>query len=188
MAAINLPKNDLTFIHLPKNGGSSVVKWLMTNFEAERVSGHPSLPMIKTFWDVKRSFGIVRNPWARVVSAYFYLRQYKFYWDINNIKTIDDFPTWDHFVMNLDYDLNSWCKFDGTQTKWLEGGADYVLRAESLEKDFVVIQDLLGCHEPLGYINTSEHDPYHTYYNTVQQDHIAKVFAEDIETFKYVFR
>jgi hypothetical protein len=187
MAAINLPNNDLTFIHLPKNGGSSVVEWLMNNFEAERVSGHPSLDIIKTYWDVKRSFGIVRNPWARIVSAYFYLQQYKFYWEDNGIKTIDDFPTWDHFVMNLDYELKSWYKFNVNQTKWL-GPESIVLRAESLDKDFVQIQDILGCHAPLGYINTSEHNPYHTYYTTKQKDHIAKVFAEDIDTFKYVFR
>ena len=84
MAAINLPNNNLTFVHIPKSAGSSVVEWLSRNFEYERIGGHPNLSMIKKSWNVGRSFAIVRNPWARMVSSYFYLQQYKFYWEYNN--------------------------------------------------------------------------------------------------------
>lgn len=187
MAAINLPKNDLTFIHIPKSAGSSVVQWLIDNFETEMIKGHPNISMIKQVWDVKRTFCIVRNPWSRMVSAYFYLKQYGFYWKENNIQTVDDFPSWDDFIMNLNYDTNSWNNLKTNQVKWYEGVDPVILRAETLNSDFKVIQDMLECQNPLGYINTSKHEDYRSYYTTEQRDLISRVFEEDIDTFKYSF-
>jgi hypothetical protein len=188
MAAINVTNKDLTFIHIPKSAGSSVVEWLRNNFDTEIIKGHPNINMIKTEWDVKNTFCIVRNPWARMVSAYFYLQQYGFYWAKNNINTIDDFPTWDQFIMNLDYDTDSWNTIKTNQVKWYEGASPIILRAETLNEDFKTIQDLLQCNEPLGYINTSKHEDYRSYYTQEQRDYISKVFAEDIDMFKYVFQ
>jgi len=188
MAAINLPEQQLTFVHIPKNAGSSVVEWLLSNYSnAVLTKGHPSLSILKEQWDIKRSFAIVRNPWARVVSAYFYLQQYKFYWEKNNIKTIDDFPSWDSFVHNMDYDLESWYTLANNQIEWVDS-ATIILRTESLEKDFRQVQDILNCHVPLGYINTSKHDDYRSYYTTEQQQHVAKVFERDIDLFNYSFQ
>jgi hypothetical protein len=187
MAAINLPNNNLTFVHIPKSAGSSVVEWLSRNFEYERISGHPNLSMIKKSWNVSRSFAIVRNPWARMVSSYFYLQQYKFYWENNNIKSIDDFPTWDQFVGKLDYDTQSWNSLSTNQCKWIEPGVDFLFKAESLTEEFKVIQNLLNCAKPLPYINTSTHNDYKTYYTTDQKNKIANIFKEDIELYNYTF-
>lgn len=187
MAAINLPKNDLTFVHIPKSAGSSVVQWLTDNCETEMIRGHPNVSMLREVWDVKNTFCVVRNPWSRMVSAYFYLKQYGFYWEDNNIKTIEDFPTWDDFIDRLDYTTNSWNTLKTNQVKWYEGSNPIILRAETLDKDFKVIQDMLGSNEPIGYINTSKHDDYRSYYTTQQRDKIASVFEEDIDTFKYTY-
>ena len=187
MAAIHLPNNDLTFIHIPKNGGSSVVKWLRDNFDTEIIKNHPSLDMIKAEWDVRNSFCIVRNPWARVVSAYFYLKQYGFYWENNNISTVEDFPSFDSFIHKLDYDLNSWNTVATNQVEWLSHDDTIILRAESLNEDFKQIQNLLDCYIELPYINTSEHTDYKDYYNSEQVEHIRKVFQRDIDMFGYTY-
>lgn len=188
MAAINLPDHKLTFVHIPKNGGSSVVQWLRENFTTDIIKNHPSLSMIKTEWDVHRSFAIVRNPWARIVSAYFYLQQYGFYWEHNNITSAEDFPSFDSFVHNMDYDLNSWNNIKTNQHEWLTHEDNtIILRAETLNEDFKQIQDLLNCHIPLPFINTSEHKDYKDYYNINQVEHIRKVFQKDIDMFGYTF-
>jgi Sulfotransferase family len=188
MAAINLPDYNLTFVHIPKSAGSSIVRWLTTNFPNHMIEpNHPSLATIKEFWAVKDTFAVVRNPWARIVSGYFYLKQYGFYWNDNKVKTVDDFPSWDQFIENFDYTIHGWNNLTTNQIEWIPTGVDYLLKAESLDKDFVVIQDLLKCYEPVPYINTSTHNDYRTYFNSSQRDKIAKIFARDIDTYKYTF-
>jgi chondroitin 4-sulfotransferase 11 len=187
MAAINLPDHKLTFVHIPKNGGSSVVQWLRENFNTEIIKNHPSMSMIKIEWDVHRSFAIVRNPWDRVVSAYFYLKQYGFYWENNNITSESDFPSFDSFVNSLNYNLNSWNSIDTNQCEWLDGSDTLILRAETLDNDFKQIQDMLNFYAPLPYINTSEHLDYKSYFNSSQIEHVRKVFAKDIDMFGYTY-
>lgn len=188
MSAINLPSHELTFVHIPKNGGSSVVSWLRENIHpSDMIRGHLSLPMLKQHWDIRRTFAIVRNPWARVVSSYFYLKQYKFYWEYNNITDDSEFPTWDDYVSNLDFKLTDWNTLKTNQYEWMGDGVDYILKCESLTDDFKVIQEILNCHAPLPYINTSEHDDYRTYFNSIQKETIRKTFEKDIDLFKYSF-
>lgn len=187
MAAIHVQSHNLTFVHIPKNAGSSVVDWLEANFEILAIKGHPNLDMIKTEWAVGKTFAIVRNPWARMVSAYFYLKQYGFYWEQNNIKTEDDFPSWDDFISRLDYNTASWNTIGTNQLDWISPGVDWILRAEHLEQDFVAIQNYLGCQVPLPYINTSQHNDYRSYYTDEQRIKIGQVFERDITAFGYSF-
>jgi hypothetical protein len=143
--------------------------------------------MIKQSWNVGRTVAVVRNPWSRMVSSYFYLQQYKFYWEYNNITTLDDFPTWNQFIDKLDYDTQSWNSLSTNQCKWIEPGVDFLFKVETLNEEFSVIQDLLQCALPLPHINTSHHNDYKSYYTDSQRDKIASVFKEDIELYKYTF-
>jgi hypothetical protein len=186
MAAVKLLEHDLTFVHIPKSAGSSVVRWL-TRMPYQLIKGHPSLTLIKEQWPVNRTFAVVRNPWARMVSAYFYLKQYGFYWEDNNISSVEEFPTWNEFVDRLDYDTKSWNTLTTNQCEWITGGVTYLFKAETLDQEFNVIQKLLSREDPLPYINTSEHDDYRSYYTDAQKEKIGQVFEQDIDLYKYTF-
>jgi hypothetical protein len=136
---------------------------------------HPSTSMIKTPFN--ETFTVVRNPWDRVVSLW------AFWNKTNRMNT-----PFDTFVRNLHtYKFNeqSWFTFDQPQKAWFPNGVTYLLKFETLEEDFKVIQGKLGCNEPLPKINTTEHDDYRTYYTQETWDIVANVFKDDIEEFGY---
>jgi len=186
MAAVKLIEHDLTFVHIPKSAGSSVVRWL-TRMPYQMIKGHPSLTIIKEQWPVTQTFAVVRNPWARMVSAYFYLKQYGFYWEDNNIASVEEFPTWNDFVDRLDYDTKSWNTLTTNQCEWITDGVTYLFKAETLDQEFNVIQKLLRREDPLPYINTSDHEDYRTYYTDAQKAKIGRAFEKDIDLYKYTF-
>ena len=163
---------NLTFVHIPKTGGMSVRMWLSKNTPRYI---HPSLPMITP----QQTCAVVRNPWDRVVSLWAF-------W--NKLKKAN--IPFDNFVRNLSsFKFNdvSWFTFDQPQKAWIPNGVTYLLRFETLDRDFVQIQNLFGCTDPLPKINASDHADYHTYYTDETRDIVARVFKDDIDTFGYTF-
>ena len=73
---IKNPKS--TFIHIPKTGGTSISTWLKNAYGVNYNKGfkHASYEEMKrTFGDLGFTYTVVRNPWDRVVSAYFYYKR-----------------------------------------------------------------------------------------------------------------
>lgn len=166
------------FVHVPKTAGNSISRWIR-EIRPSRVYAeypvHAALSNIQDSYDF--SFCVVRNPWDRVVSLWAF-------W--NKIKK-ENVP-FDDFVRNLkDYKFSdrSWFTFDQPQKAWIPNGVTYLLKFETLEEDFKVIQEKLECTEPLLRMNTSEHAEYHTYYTPETWAIIADVFKDDIEAFGY---
>lgn len=110
-------KNKIWFIHIPKNGGSSIRNWLDLESESLKIGQrkydrgtriHSNFRFqseynsnFKTFEDYFK-FCIVRNPWDRAVSIYYnYIKDNKqpyFYkWNVNpnpKFGDIDNFKKW----------------------------------------------------------------------------------------------
>jgi len=187
MAAVYLPQHNLTYVHIPKTGGTSITNWLMKYDPAyELKDGHHTIHMLRRNWDIDRYFTVVRNPWDRLVSMYHFML----------LEPPDSFytavpKTFDDFLNNLTFDFSSkkivhWFNMTTNQSFWIDDNA-IVLRTESLNEDFKQIQDILNCSIPLPHENTTMHTHYRDYYNTQQQKLVADVYAEDIELFKYTF-
>jgi len=136
---------SLTFVHIPKTGGMSIRSWLMRKTPPYI---HPSLPMMTP----QETLAVVRNPWDRIVSL----------WAFWNKLKKDDVP-FDTFVRNLStykFQDNSWFTFDQPQKAWIPNGVTYLLKFETLDQDFVQIQNIYECTDPLPKINESVHDDY----------------------------
>ncbi|ENT9650583.1 sulfotransferase family 2 domain-containing protein [Campylobacter coli] len=191
-------KYKCIFIHVPKVAGSSIErviyqtdKWLVGHVKASDYTKFD-----KDKFDSYFSFGFVRNPYDRVVSAYHYLRNgggtlgdekwakkniYKynsfkeFVLDLKNIEIQNKILNWMHFIPQYkflcDNESNILVNFTG--------------KFENLEEDFKKILKILNRKDQLMHINKSNHVDYKNYYNDVMYKIVREIYRDDFEIFDY---
>lgn len=189
------------FVHVPKTGGTSIQRWLIENTDSFVVKGikHANLNTIATRVPAFNwSFCVVRNPWDWVVSWYFFkhdraLRRIEIIKENNpplnkakkkhnfeyNLKVLEKHKKgFEYFVENI-----------GNNTQLHKtSGVDYVMKLETLDKDFKIVQERLNCFIPLPYLNNSiRNKDYRSYYNTHTKDIVYNKFKDDIKHFNYEF-
>jgi hypothetical protein len=198
------------FVHVPKNGGSSIDRMFDDEIPdsrrvagSSRHAGYAALlraePGLADLW----SFGFVRNPWARLVSWWSMYSTFFARVDIGHppaLRKLKEFPAvwlpaepyrhdFGRFVLEGTEKVP---KFGTPQLKSLSARGrrvDFVGRLEQFDQDLAVIRDRLGL-PPLDaapHENRSRHSGYREYYDDRTRDQVAKVFARDIEAFGYEF-
>lgn len=180
------------FIHIPKTAGSSVLYSLF---------GEPSRHV--PYFVYQRTnpgkfgryfkFAFVRNPWDRLVSSYFYLRNggsggEDKDWSDRNLVRYPDFRSFVHGWVN-EQNVMTWRHFVPQSYYVLDrNGAmmlDFLGRYERLAEDFRHIADRLGRNVAIKAMNASEHAPYSSYYDEETSAIVRRVYARDIEAFGY---
>lgn len=171
---------NLIFIHIPKNGGTSITKWLRKYLSGIKGSiAHSGVKHIcKEFNHAINypTFAVVRNPWDRIVSTY------EFKKGRGQIKT-----TFEEWLLKDPEENKNWFSFKTPQSKWLDNEPTWILKFENLELDFIKIQKYTNCFEPLEHVNASIKKNYKEYYNIKTKDYVKTLFHEDIEKFNYTF-
>jgi hypothetical protein len=131
-------------------------------------------------------FGVVRNPWDRVVSLY--LRK-------EGIQMQDqmDFESFVDWIQNSS-DTCIHCQGIRYQADWLRDKngmtlVDFIARFENLEEDWKIIARRLGLVETLPRNNANGEGKRHytDYYTPRTREVIGNKFAEDIRLFNYRF-
>lgn len=198
-----IPYNDLEreeeviFIHIPKCAGTAVGKAL--GFPRD---GHDRAIWYKLYdkytFEKSFKFTIVRNPWDRIVSAYFHLKQGGGHkttqkWVDENLS---EYSTFRSFVLSLKKDrvrkrITSWTHFV-PQYKWITDSneniiVDFVGRVENIKDDFSKISKKIGREGVLEKRNTSEHDRFKKYYDEEMKRVVKKVYEKDIEYLGYEY-
>lgn len=196
---------DFLFVHVPKSAGKSVAAYL--GGTTKGVPSHAPLWHLRDKLGLSGyAFGVVRNPWARMVSAYAFIAQkpLKKYESATYQRQVAErgFRDWllnDAFFSNEDalWDTPERVAFQRrSQRFWLEG-CDFVCRTERLEADVAEVSrhitvpqgplfGLLG-RPKLKQKNRSSHGSFRDYYDDETRDFIARHFAWEIETFGYRF-
>jgi hypothetical protein len=194
MSAYITGEHNLTFLHIPKTAGTSVLNWLRTNkgdsniVEWETHPKHSELPQGNT------SFAIVRNPWDRMVSAYHYLKNISLpegssWLKLNDIAE-DNFPTFETWIKNLHNYKNPdayWFRPETQQVEWIDVPVGLVLRYENLQEDFKQIQHQFNCNLSLPHIYASGRTDYKDYFTSDTKQIVAKLSRSDIETWNYLY-
>ena len=149
-----------------------------------KYAGHYKRIDIRLFESMYR-FTIVRNPWSKVVSAFFHLKNKA------RRKELKSF-TFDGFVRNVlaktgpDFDPH----FDLQYPKAFYNGEcflDFVGKIENLQSDWQEIAKHIDAPEVLPHSNRGKHKPYQTYYESATVNIVRKMYWQDIDAFGYTF-
>lgn len=184
------------FVHIPKCAGVSVNQTLFGNL----AGGHTTLEEYLNVFEPHCinsyfKFTIVRNPWDRIVSAYFFLKKGGFgeedrNWfneELGSFSSFDDFVKrwlnkeniwkWHHFRPQYHYMLDKREKVP----------LDFVGFLENLDDDFSYITKKIGIRADLPRSNKSEHRNYQDYYNDETKEIVGEVYSKDIKMLGYNF-
>lgn len=187
------------FVHIPRCAGVSICKTLFCNL----AGGHMSIreyqiAFSKSEFNSYFKFTFVRNPWDRLVSAYFFLNEGGLNesdrkWAKENLSPYTDFDSFVKGWVNRE-NVHSWNHFCPQYTYIFTKGSttpmlDFIGRFENLEKDFLYIQKRTGIDSKLLCLNRTEarNKDYKTYYTDATKQIVADVYRDDIEILGYNF-
>ena len=137
-------------------------------------------------WNSYFKFSIVRNPWAKELSDYFFcikktgfngtLTKYLKEQDFDNIKQKKRHKLW--HSNQLDWLISKNNKIE----------LDFIGRIENLQEDFNVVCDKIGIpRRKLPHKNKTNHKHYTEYYDDETREIVAEKYAKDIEYFGYEY-
>ncbi|QSR29568.1 hypothetical protein CFI00_03415 [Nocardioides sp. S5] len=198
------------FVHVPKTGGVSVEGVMRRACPDARKQVEPrrgrhaplgrildSEPALTTYW----SYGFVRNPWARMVSWYAMIEDWRRRiteggpGSVKNQgndmwRAVGEYADFEEFVLR---GTEEWPRMGRPQVAYLDAPAhgrevDFIGRTESLAADLQVVQERLGV-EPTAppRRNSSPHGHYRDYFTDAARRRVAEVFEADIDRFGYTF-
>lgn len=179
--------------------GWAVKSWLLSD-EIAKFRFIRDIELEREFWNLKminevytgiKTIGLVMNPFRRMVYAFKSLSElpenniYKFNTKILNLDTFDKFLiSWS----SLDSAEPFWFKFSTPLHDWMFDGnvyVDYLLRVESLEKDFKPLNNYFKNYS--GFVGLNDLFDYESYYNSESKKIVEKIFEKDLDEFKYHF-
>lgn len=185
------------FVHIPKCAGISVNKTLFGNL----AGGHTTLEQYLNIFEPKKilnyfKFTIVRNPWDRVVSAYYFLQQGGFNkWDKEFYdKELAQYASFDEFVcgwlsnpVNLKKHHHFRLQTDYIMDKYNKVSLDFIGYLENIDSDFRYICKKLEMNTALPVTNASKRTSYMEYYNEQTMQIVQDAYKKDIEVLGYDF-
>ncbi|MEO2059128.1 MAG: sulfotransferase family 2 domain-containing protein [Mesonia sp.] len=185
------------FVHIPKNAGLSVCYTLFGNTGGShrKITSYQKLFHPKTFASYFK-FTFVRNPWDRLVSTYFFLKnggltEKDRVWAAAHLSDYEDFES---FVKgwltpaHIHDSLHFQPQYIFLEDETGKIAVDFIGRFERINEDFEYVADRLGIERRLKKTNTSKRKKnYQEYYNEETRAIVSSVYQRDIELFNYTF-
>jgi hypothetical protein len=177
------------FVHINKTGGSSIEQALGLPFQ-HKTAVEMRDEIGARRWAGRFTFSVVRNPWDRAVSHYYYRIQ-------TNQTGLRDRPIpfgdWVEGVYaERDPRYYDKPRMFMPQLHWLLDENDRIMvsavaRFETLREDFGEICRLVRRPAQLPHLKSSRRPHYREAYTDRSAELVARWFAEDIEEFGYSF-
>jgi hypothetical protein len=189
-------KGAFIFVHIPKCAGTSIRESLGYDAGGHRtISGYRTM-LSPELYRCCFKFTFVRNPWDRLVSAFFFLKnkdmKSNHRWAKENIS---EFETFDAFARKWVTRENVWKnshfrpQFHFICMGSRRPAVDFIGYYENLADDFSLICERLRINTALREENRNalRGRNYKEYYTDETQRIVAEAYAEDIEMLGYSF-
>ncbi len=204
------PIRKIIFTHPPKCGGTSFEHFLgFKNYgehcflykHASLIDHIKAIRKINQNTDDFAKISIIRNPWERMVSWYFNLREKallaeKFGKPKNRIQSIASELEFNEFINYIDrFNIRIFHR-DFSYYMFGEVGAleiDFIIRYENYQADFIRALEILKVPTidpsliPKKNQGTNSSQNYKIFYSEKSKKIISNIYAADIDFFKYTF-
>lgn len=132
-------------------------------------------------------FTLVRNPWDRMVSYYFWLQEQTFAHPAVALAKSNEFEAFLRHSDTVRTIQNAPARYYMTNVLGRER-ADAYVRLECLQEDLKPVEKHLGFKLSVERVNTSKrHRDYRGYYDETLAEFVGTLCAEDIRRFDYAF-
>ncbi|MGN6555677.1 MAG: sulfotransferase family 2 domain-containing protein [Verrucomicrobiota bacterium] len=184
------------FIHIPKCAGTSLRQSLALNAGGHRtIMGYRTM-LPRTVFESCFKFTFVRNPWDRLASAFFFLKNENM--ESNHKwarKHLADFDTFENFVRRWVTRETVWLnshflpQFHFVTLEDTRPAVDFIGYYENLADDFSFICERLKVRVNLREENQNPRRSrdFREYYDDETRQIVADAYAEDIKLFGYTF-
>lgn len=189
--------NKCIFIHIPKAGGVSLAMSLFGNLGFGHSEVYKYLVVFnKKDFNEYFKFTVVRNPWDRLVSAYFFLKEGGFNqkdkeWFDKHLSQYQDF---EHFVKEWVNESNIFrgihfkpqYEFITINNKIV---VDKIYKIENLDEAVVDFNEKLNRDIKITHKNKTakRSNGYREYYNETTKEIVNRVYRKDIMLLDYQF-
>ena len=174
-----IKEHKAVFIHIPKNAGTSIETLFENNSFNIQPGKHDNIHEIKKrflgVYNSHRKFTIIRNPYDKMVSWYFYLKR-----NLGGNYNVIDFNEWIKDPSKFWHADDPVCFLDPQHT-WVDETVE-IIKYENLNKE---LNEFFGEEIDLPVTNKSDHKHYLNYYNNESLDIIYDRYKKDFEKFNY---
>jgi len=196
------------FIHIPKCGGTSLenIIWpeprktsdLWMGFTSKyhnkyQTGGlqHLTASLIRQEigsekFEAYFKFTIVRNPWDKAISQFFYMQKRPDLREFIGMKEEDSFKKYLQLTagkLHVQWEKQHRFFLDDNGERLV----DYLGRLESFQEDATSILDRLRIQETIPHVNATQHRHYSAYYDQEAREMVADLYRQDIQILGYVF-
>lgn len=173
----------MNFIHIPKTAGQSIIK--ATGVEP---NGHKRFVDLVDEVADGEFFTVVRNPYDRAVSTYYYLSQLHGGTPFNSGRNLNEF--WDNVYQHgrlIGEYMKPQMYFVSDENNNLSDKITTILRYETLEEDYNYLASTTG-FSPIEHINKSELRSDQHWSEELSDESISRIgelYADDFEHLGY---
>ena len=171
--------HETIFIHIPKNAGTSIETYFANGSVRIQPNKHADIYEIKkrfkNSYNNYKKFTIIRNPYDKMVSWYFYLKK-----QLGEQYNVIEFNKWIKDPSKF-WHINDPISFLKPQYDWIDDTVE-IIKFENLNKE---INSFFNKKINLPVTNKSNHHHFSYYYDKKSSDIIYNRYKKDFDKYNY---